>query len=384
MPLRYWRTMLGVLALAMGGLVVWADDSLRREPAHADRDQPPTAVANKKGPRTACPATADPAPPKGDPTPPFSPPAAAPAAPEPDPVVIDLAPMTPVAARTNTSEPPIAPPAPPPAPPPIANDPPPVPAQIPPPPSPPPVEPPQPPPVTPPAADLPTPPSPVDPPKVPPAAPSKPLPPPSVTPPAPTPAPFDPPPPPPVPRATPPVAPPPAPSEPPHSPPPLPPLASTPPAPSVPPTTPKSSSKFPEQVAGSFKLYLRMGGTARPRFEIRDGDEVLLKVYCDRVEMQGAPQGGLAVLQAHGDVHLTGSGLDGHCESLSVVSAKGEVLMKGAVRLHCHKGKGKAATDVMADQLSFQLTKSGLSATPVKAYGPGVVVPASNMTTTRE
>src|SRR5262245_52157581 len=38
---------------------------------------------------------------------------------------------------------------------------------------------------------------------------------------------------------------------------------------------------------GSYKLHVRMGGNLGPRFEVRDGDALLLKVYCEHIEMQG-------------------------------------------------------------------------------------------------
>src|SRR5262249_49353618 len=39
--------------------------------------------------------------------------------------------------------------------------------------------------------------------------------------------------------------------------------------------------------SGSYKLHVRMGGNLGPRFEVRDGDALLLKVYCEHIEMQG-------------------------------------------------------------------------------------------------
>src|SRR5262249_16097945 len=117
-------------------------------------------------------------------------------------------------------------------------------------------------------------------------------------------------------------------------------------------------------------------------FEISDGEVIVLKGTCERIEMP-APREGLAQamtgLQATGNVRVTGPGLDGRCDQLVILSAKGEVLLKGNVQVHPHKGR--SASDLSADQLIYQLTsaaggmtaagagKSNSGITPVSATG---------------
>ena len=118
-----------------------------------------------------------------------------------------------------------------------------------------------------------------------------------------------------------------------------------------------------------------MGGSSGPRFEIRDGEQLLLKVSCEKIELHGAHDGSgtLPGLTASGKVKLHGSGLDGTCESLTIESVKGEVHLKGAVKLTCYRGT--TSSQVAAESMSFQLTKTGETST--KATGAGKVVPAS-------
>jgi len=129
--------------------------------------------------------------------------------------------------------------------------------------------------------------------------------------------------------------------------------------------------------AAPFKLFLRMGGTQTPRFEIRDGDHVMLKVYCDKVELHGAQDGSanLPGLTASGKVRLHGAGLDGTCDSLTVISAKGEVTLKGHVHMTCYRGTN--SSQVSAESMSFQLNRAGETPVNTKARGTSSVVPAS-------
>jgi hypothetical protein len=113
--------------------------------------------------------------------------------------------------------------------------------------------------------------------------------------------------------------------------------------------------------APRYKLCVRMGH-GQPRFEVSDGELVVLKGTCERVEMP-APREGLAQsmtnLQALGNVRVSGPGLDGRCDQLVILSLKGEVLLKGNVQLHTHKGK--SSSELNADQVIYQLSGSTAS-----------------------
>jgi hypothetical protein len=149
----------------------------------------------------------------------------------------------------------------------------------------------------------------------------------------------------------------------------------TPPVPAIP-AQPAGAAK-PAAATGQYKLFLRMGGTGQPHFDIRDGDQLLLKVSCEQIELHGAHDAasGLPGLTATGKVKFHGSGLDGTCDQLTIVSMKGEVALKGGVRLTCYRGT--TGSQVVAESVMFQLTRTGETATKLKAVGVGSIVPAS-------
>jgi hypothetical protein len=109
-------------------------------------------------------------------------------------------------------------------------------------------------------------------------------------------------------------------------------------------------------------MFLRMGGSGQPRFEIKDGDVLLLKVYCDRVDLKGVQDG----VVASGHIRLHGSGLDGTCDQLNLSTLKGEVELKGNVRLTCYRGG--SSSQVATEQMLFQL-KGVAESSNIKARG---------------
>lgn len=140
------------------------------------------------------------------------------------------------------------------------------------------------------------------------------------------------------------------------------------PSPNVPPSPePPAAAPSTPPAPGPFKMFLRMGGSARPRFEVKDGDALILKVYFDHVDLKNTHEG----LTATGNVRLHGSGLDGTCDQLSLSSTKGEVELKGNVKLTCYRGG--ASSQLTAEQVKFQLKGA---TEPVKPPS-GKVVPAN-------
>jgi len=132
------------------------------------------------------------------------------------------------------------------------------------------------------------------------------------------------------------------------------------PTPSVPPVVYEAPPKPVPVAAQPLRMLLRMGNSESSRFEIKHGDELLLKVYADKMEMQ-APSNGpqpMAGVTATGGVRFYGPGVSGTCEQLSIVSSTGEVLMKGHVQMKCKKGR--LHNEVSADRMLFQLGGAGL------------------------
>jgi hypothetical protein len=156
--------------------------------------------------------------------------------------------------------------------------------------------------------------------------------------------------------------------------PPLPAATSTQSAPQSLPAVP--AAKTVANVA-PFRLHLHMGGAQTHRFEIRDGDKILLKVYCDKVELHGAQDGSACLpgLTASGHIHVHGAGLDGTCDQLTVASADGKVTLKGSVHMTCYRGTN--SSQVTANEMAFQLNRAGETPVNTKARGTSSVVPAS-------
>jgi len=103
-------------------------------------------------------------------------------------------------------------------------------------------------------------------------------------------------------------------------------------------------------------------GIQRPRFEIKKGDETMLKVYCERIEMHtpkttDAVQS-IAGLTSFGQVRFFGPGLEGTCDELAIASVTGEVSLKGNIRMKCKRGT--TYSDVAADSMTFQMVGTGL------------------------
>jgi hypothetical protein len=90
----------------------------------------------------------------------------------------------------------------------------------------------------------------------------------------------------------------------------------------VPATPPQPVSPFPWKLA----LEVVNGVT---QIELRHGDEVLMKVQCDRIDLH-TPAGGL---QATGRVAVTGPCVEARCDRLTIAWATGQVALDGGVRL---------------------------------------------------
>jgi hypothetical protein len=102
------------------------------------------------------------------------------------------------------------------------------------------------------------------------------------------------------------------------------------------------------------KVILHMGDE-RPRFEVRDGDEVYLKVVCERVEVKSPSDRGetMSTLKAAGRVAFVTPGGEGTCDELTVVPGTGQVLVTGKVSFKYNWGK--VETTVSGDRMVFRL-----------------------------
>jgi hypothetical protein len=148
----------------------------------------------------------------------------------------------------------------------------------------------------------------------------------------------------PVPAPLPPVEPPPPPAVAPvnHTAPAPPPVPPAPLATGVPATPPPPASPFPWKMA----LEVVNGLT---QVELRHGDELLMKVQCDRIDLH-TPAGGL---QATGRVAVTGPCVEARCDRLTIAWATGQVALDGGVRL-AFQNKG-VVHEMRAESVCFRL-----------------------------
>ena len=120
------------------------------------------------------------------------------------------------------------------------------------------------------------------------------------------------------------------------------------------------------------KVMLHMGED-RPWFEVRDGNEVYLKVVCDTVDVKSPAQRGdsPSVMRASGKVFFVTPGGEGLCEELTVSPGTGQVAVGGKVAFTYNWGKTE--TTVSGDKMTFRLGTAPGAAPGVSAG----TVPAS-------
>ena len=102
------------------------------------------------------------------------------------------------------------------------------------------------------------------------------------------------------------------------------------------------------------KVMLHMGDE-RPRFEVKDGDDIYLKVISDKVEVKSPSDSGanMSVMRAGGKVTFITPGGEGTCDELSVIPGTGQVIVTGKVAFTYNWGK--VETTVSGEKMTFRL-----------------------------
>jgi hypothetical protein len=121
------------------------------------------------------------------------------------------------------------------------------------------------------------------------------------------------------------------------------PLPMTPIATGLPATPPPPASPFP------WKLSLEVVN-GLSQIELRNGDELLMRVQADKLTMN-TPSGGL---QATGRVAVTGPCVEARCDRLTIAWPTGQVALDGGVRL-AFQNKG-VVHEMRAEAVCFRLT----------------------------
>ncbi len=124
------------------------------------------------------------------------------------------------------------------------------------------------------------------------------------------------------------------------------------PTPTLPtPITPVASTAPSEK---KLKVTLQMDEN-NPKFEVRDGEDVVLKVVSNKVDVASPTQKGerWSTLKASGQVRFMTPGGDGFCDELQVVPGTGEVIAVGHVKFTYNWGK--VETSASAEKMNFRL-----------------------------
>lgn len=102
------------------------------------------------------------------------------------------------------------------------------------------------------------------------------------------------------------------------------------------------------------KVTLLMG-EGNPRFEIRDGEEVVLKVTSDKIDVKAPTEKGdlWSTLKASGRVRFQSPGGDGFCDELQIIPGTCEVIATGKVQFKYNWGKVETA--VTSERMTFRL-----------------------------
>src|SRR5262249_13708177 len=112
----------------------------------------------------------------------------------------------------------------------------------------------------------------------------------------------------------------------------------------VPPSRPQAAPPAVAQAAVAdvkFRIVLRVG-EGEPQFEVKNGDNLVLKVACEKVDIKSPEKGGgLSEVTARGKVRFAGFGAEGTCEELKFFAGTGEVSMSGDVKVQVKDKLGR-------------------------------------------
>lgn len=137
----------------------------------------------------------------------------------------------------------------------------------------------------------------------------------------------------------------------------------------VQPTTPIVSEAPPirqQQAVASttkFRIILRVG-EGEPTFEVRSGDDLVMKVVCEKVDIKSPERGqSLSAVTASGRVRFVGFGSEGTCDSLSFLAGTGEVSMSGNVKIQVKDKLGRVESELTTESIKYRIDTSILPGT---------------------
>jgi hypothetical protein len=109
-----------------------------------------------------------------------------------------------------------------------------------------------------------------------------------------------------------------------------------------------------------FRILLRVGD-GEPMFEVKNGDSLVLKVVCDKVDIKSPEKGaGLAEVTARGKVRFAGFGAEGTCDELKFFAGNGEVSMTGEVKVVVRDKLGRVESELTSTTLKYKIDASSV------------------------
>jgi hypothetical protein len=108
-----------------------------------------------------------------------------------------------------------------------------------------------------------------------------------------------------------------------------------------------------------FRILLRVG-EGEPTFEVRQGDDLMMKVVCEKVDIKSPEKGnGPSAVTATGKVRFVGFGAEGVCDQLSFMAGTGEVTMSGGVKIQVKDKLGRVESELTSDKMHYKLDAGG-------------------------
>lgn len=146
---------------------------------------------------------------------------------------------------------------------------------------------------------------------------------------------------------------------------------STPPA--IPPLTVEAApvksavgdATAPQKIAtvSKYRIVLRVG-EGEPTFEVRTGDDLLLKVACEKVDIASPDKGtGPSKVTARGKVRFVGFGAEGTCQELSFWEGTGEVSLSGDVKIQVKDKLGRVESELSTSTMKYRIDPGVLNGT---------------------
>lgn len=114
--------------------------------------------------------------------------------------------------------------------------------------------------------------------------------------------------------------------------------------------------------AVKYRILLRVG-EGEPTFEVKSGDDLVLKVACEKVDIKSPEKGaGLSAVTAKGKVRFAGFGVEGSCDELSFMAGTGEVSMTGEVKVQMKDKLGRVESELTTSTLKYKIDANAVGA----------------------